>query len=163
VPEAADIETKVTAWRLATRDNVPYRRIAQQLGISAASVTNYVREGREAETYVEAFARADLQRDTGHRLREMIRRWMIRLDEVDDVKLELAISEHLRKLLADFAVLFGLNAPARLSIEQDGERRAPDPRMVSAIESAATGNREYLARIRAGLPGWPNEEDEESA
>lgn len=156
MPDEADIETKVSAWRLVTQDNLPQREVARRLGISQTSVSRYVQEGRAAEVYVIAFAKAELRGDVAYQLRWLIARWMGRLTAsgiVPELKEELAISKHLAELLAQFSALMGLNEPTRVATGPDEpEPKVPDPQMVAAIEEAQRDNQTYLARIRAGLP-----------
>lgn len=155
------METKVEAWRLVTQENLSQTEVARRLGIHQSSVSRYVADGRVAETYVIAFAKADLRKDVAFMLRQLIAHWMKRMHEAPDYKLEIAASTHLADLLAKFATLMGLNEPARVAIGLDDEAaRKPDPRMVAAIEAAQKDNRDYLDRIRAGLPGWPTDEEE---
>jgi phosphoglycolate phosphatase-like HAD superfamily hydrolase len=149
-----DEDVKVQAWKLATVEKLPQREIARRLGISQPSVSRYVAEGRDAETWVAAFAKKELRQDMAYQLWELVKRWIARMDTADDLKMELAISEHIAKLWAQIATLLGLNEPTRVAVgRDDGGPKTPDPRFVAEIERASRDSTHYLDRIRQGLPG----------
>lgn len=155
-----DIELKVQAWKLVTQENLPQREVSRRLGVAQSTVSRYVQEGREAEAYFVALAKREMRQDMAYQLWGLVRRWLARLEAAQDIKLELAISEHIAKLWAQLALLLGLNEPARLAVgKDDGEPRTPDPRFVAEIERAARSSEHYLDRIRAGLPGRTDEEE----
>lgn len=135
------------AWELAEQ-GWGVRYIAERIGRSPATAARYVKEGREAASWIEVLDRAEERARAAQRL-DLYTSWLLaERSELGGKALEYV--PVLLKVEERRAKLTGSDAPTRVKVEDDRPAPTVDPETVRAIRAAQDSQTRELSDLRAG-------------